>query len=262
MNHHYAEDGRTMTPPTELKPLLGGAFAAFSKLLGHVRWRYIADEIWDGASLLGFCANGEPLLTIVLGNGVFDVHIDERRFPVENETALDAIFGALETAVRPEWRRPIEQRIMNTDDPTKFPCGYRCDMCLLHKSKNENDFTSSTRFVYWNWLCYHNCVPGIHIEKPDLTRQSESCCPGCASVSWKNECRSFQCPTKRGHESCMECGEYHTCETQRDGHCAAQCNLGMTAEEVTALVIPYCAKERFDTTNEVQHVYCQRPEGK
>jgi hypothetical protein len=37
MFHHYADDGRVMTPPSELEPLLKDAFPAFSKLLGHMQ---------------------------------------------------------------------------------------------------------------------------------------------------------------------------------------------------------------------------------
>jgi hypothetical protein len=41
MHHHYADDGRIMTPPSELQPLLKDAFPAFSKLLGHMRLFYM-----------------------------------------------------------------------------------------------------------------------------------------------------------------------------------------------------------------------------
>lgn len=132
------------------------------------------------------------------------------------------------------------------DDPTKFPCGYRCDMCLLNKKQNEKDFSASNKFGYLNWLCYRDCVPNVEIERPDPNGHNEWFCPGCVSSPWKKECRYFICPTEKGCANCMECGEYHVCDVQRDGHYSGQCSLGMTAEEVTSLVIPYCMKERFD----------------
>ena len=59
-----ADDGRILTPPKELEPLLKGAFPAFYKLLGHMCWFYMADEIWDGNSSLVFNADGEKLSAI------------------------------------------------------------------------------------------------------------------------------------------------------------------------------------------------------
>jgi hypothetical protein len=61
MHHHYADDGRVMTPPSELQLLLKDAFRAFSKLLGHIRLFYMADEIWDGQVVITFNAHGEHL---------------------------------------------------------------------------------------------------------------------------------------------------------------------------------------------------------
>ncbi len=40
MYHFYADDGRILTPPKELEPQLKGAFPAFTKLLGHIRFFY------------------------------------------------------------------------------------------------------------------------------------------------------------------------------------------------------------------------------
>ena len=246
MRHHYADDGRIMTPPIELEPLLKGSFSAFSKLIGHIRFFYIADEIWDGKSLLIFRADGEQLTAITLDDGAFDVHIADRNFRVADETWLDAIFETIKKAVPLERHRPFEQLTMNMDDPTKFPCGYRCDMCLLNKKQNENDFSASKKFGYLNWLCYRDCVPNTDIERPDPNSSNEWFCPGCVSSPWKKECRYFVCPTEKGYASCIECGDYHVCDVQSDGHYSGQCSLGMTAEEVTSLVIPYCMKERFD----------------
>ena len=198
------------------------------------------DEIWDGKRSLIFNASGDRIASVMLDDDVFDVHIADKDFRVDDETLLNAIFKTLKGTVPLERHRPFEQLTMKMDDPTKFPCGYRCDMCLGSKKSNENDFSESENFGYMNWVCYHNCVPGIDIERCDGVFN----CPGCASK--KNECRYFICPTEKGYASCIECGEYHVCDVHRDSHYPGQCNLGMTAEEITTLVIPYCIKERFD----------------
>ena len=246
MLHHYADDGRIMTPPKEMEPQLKGPFPAFSKLIGHIRFFYIADEIWDGESSLIFSAGSEQLMAIKLNNGSFNVYIAGKDFRIDNEALLDAIFEILKTIVPLRRHRPFDQLTMNMDDSTKFPCGYRCDMCLLYKKQNENDFSASEKFGYLNWLCYRDCVPNIAIERPDPNVHNEWSCPGCVSSPWKKECRYFICPTEKGFASCVECGKYHVCDVQLDGHYSGQCSLGMTAEEVTSLVIPYCMKERFD----------------
>ena len=44
----------------------------------------------------------------------------------------------------------------------------------------------------------------------------------------------------------MECGEYRTCGDCGVGHNPGECNLGITAEEITNLIIPYCEVERLD----------------
>jgi hypothetical protein len=75
MFHFFADDGRILTPPQELKPQLNGAFPAFSKLVGHIRFFYMADEIWDGKSSLVFNAEDELLTTITLNDDVFYVQI-------------------------------------------------------------------------------------------------------------------------------------------------------------------------------------------
>jgi len=93
MKHITADDGRILTPPKELEPLLKDAFPAFYKLLGHMRWFYMTDEIWDGKSSLVFNVDNEPLAAITLGDGFFVVQIADDRYRVENETPLNDIFG-------------------------------------------------------------------------------------------------------------------------------------------------------------------------
>jgi len=62
----HADDGRILTPPKELKPLLKDTFPAFFKTLGHIRFFYVADEIWDGKSSLIFDTRGVQLAAVTL----------------------------------------------------------------------------------------------------------------------------------------------------------------------------------------------------
>jgi len=244
MLHHYADDGRILTPPTELEPLLKGSFPAFSKLLGHIRFHYMADEIWDGNASLRFSADGEQLAEVTLSDGAFDVHISNENFRVTDESSLGTVFNALEGAP-PGCRRPFEQRTLSG-----CPCGRRCDLCLGSKEYSEDgSFSAGENFGYMNWVCYYNCID-VAVERFDGVYD----CPGCEVIrtskscfeDW-NGCKFYICLTEKGCENCAECGEYHTCDVLRDCHYPAQCNLGMTAEEVTKLVIPYAQKERLDT---------------
>ena len=98
MKHIKADDGRILTPPSELEPLLKDAFPAFYELLGHMRWFYMVDESWDGNSSLVFNADGRRLAALILGDSYFDIEIANESFRVESKTELDDIFDALKNA--------------------------------------------------------------------------------------------------------------------------------------------------------------------
>ena len=246
MLHHYADDGRILTPPKELEPLLKNSFSAFSKLLGHIRFFYMADEIWDGISSLIFNADGEQLINITLGDGVFNTHIAGQDYQITDEALLETIFNKLKKSVPINWHRPFEQLTVNPD-PNAYPCGYRCDLCLGYKCYNEIEIPGNDNFAYMNWVCYHNCVPGIDIEYPNTSEKGNGIfsCSGC-NKNRNKFCQSFTCSKEKGYANCAECGEYYACDVYRDSHYAGQCNLGITSEEVTKLVIPYCMKERLN----------------
>jgi len=245
MKHITADDGRALTPPKELEPLLKGAYPAFYKLLGHMRWFYVADEVWDGKSSLFFNADGKQLTAITLGDDSFDVQIADEDFRIVNENTLDDVFGALKKYATDNQRRPHEQL---TIDPDGCLCGWRCDLCLGSKESDEKNFTADENFGYMNWLCYHDCIP----EKVDRF-DGVFKCPGCRAIRtnkgvWENweGCKAFICLSTKDHANCAECGEYHSCDVLYDCHHPAQCNLGINAEEITKLVIPYATKERLD----------------
>jgi len=243
MYHFHADDGRILTPPIKLEPKLKGAFPAFSKLLGHVRFNYVADEIWDGKSSLVFSAGSEQMASITLEKKAFCVHIADEHFRLVDETLLETVFEALKKAP-PGCHRPFEQRTIDG-----CPCGRRCDLCLGGKKEN---------FCYMDWICYNKVLRNT--KRGD----GEFDCPGCEAIrttkgcygdeNW-NGCKYYICLTEKGYANCVECGEYHACDAFRDDIYAGLCNIGVTAEEVTKLVIPYCMIERLDTyRNSKEHV--------
>jgi len=207
MYHFHADDGRILTPPKELEPQLKGAFPAFSKLLGHIRFFYVADEIWDGKSSLVFSAGGEPLAAITLERGDFHVHIADEDFRTADETMLDTVFEALKKTP-PGCHRPFEQCTVNGS-----LCGRRCDLCLGSKEYSEDgSFSAGENFCYMNWVCYHNCIDDA-VERGDGVFK----CNGCEARritkgvwdDWWDGCKYYNCLMEKGYANCVECGEYH-----------------------------------------------------
>jgi hypothetical protein len=232
-----------LTSPSELKPLLKGSFPAFVNTLGHIRFFYLADEIWDGESSLVFSADGRQLAAITLQDSTFTVSVAEESFHIADRTSLSTVFEALRRTVPFACHRPSEQLVIDLNDPNQFPCGRKCDLCLGSKQSDEHNYLESENFGYLNWVCYHNCVPSVGvIERWDGVFN----CPGCAVNRKTTNCNYYACPTKKGYAHCAECGEYYSCDAYSDSHYPGQCNLGLTAGEVTSLVIPYAARERLN----------------
>ena len=142
MNHITTGDGRILTPPKELKLLLKGAFPAFFSLLGHIRFFYVADEIWDGNNTLIFKKDNEQLVKIVIGDNVIHAFIDDMTFRIVDESTLNDIYMTLKGISTVNQRRPIEQL---TADLCKYPSGIRCDLCLCHTTNNDTEKLSGVR---------------------------------------------------------------------------------------------------------------------
>ncbi len=243
MYHFYADDGRILTPPQELASLLRGSFPAFSKLLGHIRFFYMADEIWDGKSSLMFKYGNEELAAIALEDGFFIVRIGEGNCQVTGDLTLGIVYENLQATVPDGLRRPTGQLTLSLNDPNQYTCGRRCDLCLGSRSSDENNYSQNENFGYMNWVCYHNCVPNANVDRWDGVFN----CPGCVATRKTDACKFFSCLAEKGCSSCAECGRFHSCEIFSSYcHYPGQCNLGLTAGEVTSLVIPYAQRERLD----------------
>ena len=234
MYHFYSDDGRVLTPPKELEPQLRGAYSAFYKLLGHIRFFYAADEIWDGKASLAFCAGGEPLTAITLEEGAFSINIAKENVRIVDESGLNAVFRLLENAASFNQRRPAEQLSV---DLAEYPNGIRCDLCLIEKRHNENDYEGCRKFAVMDHNCYYGVKDGWGkgVFSPSYCEGKQGCYT-----------KTYACLSKKGVSDCLACGEYHSCDACGVGHHPGECNLGITAEEVTHLIIPYCEVERLD----------------
>ncbi|MCL2703589.1 MAG: hypothetical protein FWE91_08300 [Defluviitaleaceae bacterium] len=230
----FSVDGRILTPPKHLEPLLKGAYPAFFKALGHIRFFYVADEIWDGKATLVFKSGDEKLAAITLDDGVFHMSAAGYDFRITGDHALNDVFDALDKTAAAGMRRPKEQLDADLDE---YPSGIRCDLCLVNKVHNRNDFSGSEKFNVMTRHCYYTGD-----EDWGDTDYSKGVCEG------KQGCykKTFICFEEKGFKNCLECGEYRTCGNCGVGHDPGECNLGITAEEVTNLIIPYCEMERLD----------------
>jgi len=69
---------------------------------------------------------------------------------------------------------------------------------------------------------------------------------GCEEVRKSNPkyFKFVNCATEKGHQNCVECGSHHTCNDLKDSH-PGECNLGLTANEVTKMIVPYNAQNHL-----------------
>ena len=230
----FTDDGRVLTPPKTLEPLLEGAYPAFYALLGHIRFFYTTDEVWDGKAALTFRAAGETLAEVTLGEGAFRLRVGSDEFQITSAEGLEAVYVALRQAASAGQCRPVEQL---TADLAEYPNGIRCDMCLLHPLKNQHDFEGCRQFPVMDRYCYYGVAEGWG----ETTFAPWTCAgkQGCYDST-------LVCLAEKGFPDCLTCGEYRTCGRCGVGHNPGECNLGITAEEVTGLILPYCDEERLD----------------
>jgi len=235
----HTGDGRILTPPKKLEPKLKDSFPAFYKMIGHIRFFYVADEIWDGKASLVYKTCSEILAEVKICDGFFTVRIAKDDFRIADEIPLGNVYEALNKSAAPSQRRPQDQLIANLDE---YPSGIRCDMCLGNKIHLEKGFVGNQHFEIMTRHCYDN-EEGWNDEIND---NKGGWCDG------KQGCyeKTLPCLKEKGIRNCLECGEYHTCGNCGVGLEPSECNLGITAEEVTNLIIPYCEMERLDFMRE------------
>lgn len=66
-------------------------------------------------------------------------------------------------------------------------------------------------------------------------------CQGCHS-----DCDVVKCAKSKGYDTCADCKAI-LCEVDSNNFTVpGRCNAGLTAEDVTRFVLPYCGRERFE----------------
>ncbi len=245
------------TQPSNFKEKLGNAFTPFMDLIRFIRMNYVMDELWDGKEVLKFRRSGKTLVSISIQDNrfnaliifgkseraIFDTVRDQFSEYIYNyydnshtyhdgkwmfidvfgHTDLDEIIELIKIKKKPN-------RKFNIKDAEFAQCGQRCDQCLLYIKNNELE-KGNAEFHEMDWRCYHS-------EDEERVDYTNTTCPGCFNKE-PMCCPEKVCLNNNGFTNCAQCNTYAVC--RKNSHCfdPAECNLGLSAEEVTKAVLPY-----------------------
>lgn len=254
-----------MTPYIEdLCRVLGPSSAAWITLVGYLRVHYAMNELWDGSNELKFRRGGKTLVTLYINEGHFTVLLIYGK-------AERAVFEEQISAFPDDLRRLYEESrtyhdgkwmFLNVYDETLLPglirmltikkkpnrkkedlrgalvgcCGNRCDQCLLYRE--NGGIENRQKFAHGDHKCYHRA------DEP-MTDYSEMNCGGCHA-----DCAVVQCAKEQGYDTCADCDRPMCVVDANNFTIPGRCNLGLTAEDITQFVLPYCGKERFASQKE------------
>ncbi len=235
------------------------AAEAWISLVGYIRVYYAMDELWDGKNELKFRRGGKTLVTLYIHEGFFTILFiygkNERAvFEEQSETfpvTLRQLYEASQTYHDGKWM------FLNVSDNTLLPdlirmliikkkpnrkqeklcdafvgcCGNRCDQCLLYRE--NGGIENRQKFSYGDHKCYHT-------DKEPMCDYTSINCGGC-----HEDCAVVQCAKDKGFQTCAECKELQCTVHSNNFTDPGRCNLGLTAEDITQFVLPYCGRERF-----------------
>lgn len=248
---------------------LGKSKEAWERLIGYIRFHYVMDEFWDSGkpesayhNELKFKRGGKTLVTLYVRDGYFKVNLvfgKAERIKFEEQKAdfsdtICKIYNDTNSLHDGKWlwidiydttliddiikmlpikRKPNRKEAIIGDSPLMGRCGNRCDLCLLN-SKNNETAKGSAIFSEGDWKVYHN-------DDEERVDYSKHICSGC-----HDDCNIVKCVIEKGIDSCIQC-DYHNCKYDENNFTnPGKCNLGLSADDVTNVVIPYCGRERFD----------------
>lgn len=240
----------------KMDELLGDASPVLSEFVGRIRMEYVVDEFYDGKDEVKFRRSGKTLVTLYLHEGYFTVLIifgkaEREKFEVQQaefSPAFCEFYHASRTYHDGKWMfydvhadgdvdmlmRLLHIKKRPNRKPEKLAdavislCGNRCDLCALHK-----DHFDPAAFTEGEKHCYFTA------DEPPVDH-STHVCPGCIP---EKGCDYRKCAVEKGVSSCGNC-DFEHCTTEHFTE-PGRCNLGITAEEVSRFILPYCGKERF-----------------
>ncbi len=254
-------------PYEEIAPLLGTSKAAWEKLVGYIRVFYMMNELWDEGkpdssycNALKFRYGSKTLVTLYVRDGFFKVNLvfgkgERAKFEEQQATFpayLRKLYADTQSYHDGKWlwidvrdsviiddiihllhikRKPNRKSAVISFSPQSERCTNRCDICLLYLNNNE---TQDERFEFHKGD-YRCC----HAADPDKgNNDSSNICDGR-----RDNYEVVRCAAEKGLSDCSQCN-YHACNINTNNFInPGRCDLGLTAEDVTRLIIPDCGME-------------------
>ena len=243
------------------------AASAWTDLLGRIRVSYKTDELWDGNDELKFRCSGRTLITLYVREGYFTVLLIYGKAERETFEAVISDFSQVlqdlyrnshtyhdgkwmsldvrDSSVVPDLIRMLaikkkpNRKKEDLTDAVVGCCGNRCDQCLLYVK--NGGIESRNLFAEGDHKCYCREDEPMH----DYTGiNCQGCHVGCAVV---------QCAKSRGYVTCADCNAVPCAVDSNNFTIPGRCNVGLTAEDVTRFVLPYCGRERFARYGDTLH---------
>lgn len=236
-----------------------GVRDAWAELVGYVRLHYLMDEHWDGQSLKFRCSNKTFVTLHLLDDCVMvemTLHQKEcaifeaiqHRFSAEMRSAYEQgrtpegaflrlrLTGrkglcGVKRLLRVKRRHNRHAAPIPQDAPASC-CGNRCDQCLLFEENVRREDRRAELTL------------ALALAYGDPTDQRENLCGGCGvdriGKMLNANCTCVVCASQRGVGTCSSCPEEACEHRQGRGVHPGLCTPGLTAREVTELIIPYC----------------------
>ena len=251
------------------KDSLNDIFNSFTELLGNIRIHYSLDESWDGSTNIYFSKEKINIFEIFASSHELllrcnDIHHDIKEalinneafknseiickynedicqmvFSINNNTSMNKLFEFI------HFMKPVERTFdLSNVDMNEIiigRCGNLCSSCLMHGSKNVY---SDGRKEYQ--VRDHDC---FHYEGKPIVDYHGLICLGCKRRNNQN-CSTIKCLEDKKLDTCFEC-DYNNC-INMDTHIGdfdpgRTCNIGVTAEDIEKVILPYCCKQRYSS---------------
>lgn len=227
-------------------------------LVGYIRTHYVMDELWDGHSELKFRRSGKTLLAIYLKPDKVSARIifgkaERDSFELQsfnfseyiNKCYNDAatyhdgkwmVFDIRDMQTAREIALLTDIKKKPTRKPaasskTLSPCGKHCAICPLYKGNIKTQ------------LRRNDLAIALAKRLGNYAKNPDNVCPGCSLINnihpVNGGCERYNCAKSKCLSSCAECGSCR-CDKKSFGIDPGLCTPGLSADEVTEYIIPFC----------------------